>query len=262
MLNARGVKRVTRNEMLSFPVPSPTVSYCPISNAEIIETTLEQLDKNGFRVKSEFHKCDGSKNKFVGGFIISGGNKEADIMFGYKNSYDYSMSAAYAMGGHIMVCSNSVVRGEQVLIRKHTGQANLVIKAGISTGIQMMGDNFRKLEKELQAMKEMEVSKRIASELVGRLYLEEEIITSQQLSIIKKEMKSESFNYDVEGTMFNLYQAVTHSLKKSHPTSFLNDHLDAHRFFSNAIGDESYLSTENVPLVIEDKRQLKLFDVE
>ena len=75
MLNARGVKRVTRNEMLSFPVPSPTVSYCPISNAEIIETTLEQLDKNGFRVKSEFHKCDGSKNKFVGGFIISGGNK-------------------------------------------------------------------------------------------------------------------------------------------------------------------------------------------
>ena len=263
MLKAKGVKQISRNEMLSFSVPSATDSYCPISNAEIIETALENFDKNGFKVKSEFNKCDGSMQKFVGGFVISGGNSEADLMFGWKNSYDYSMSAAYALGAQIIVCSNSVVRGDQSLIRKHTGTANRVISYGISEGIKRLGDNFQKLEKELQIMKEIEITKTIAASLIGRLYLEEEIITSHQLSILKKEFNHESFDYGVKGSMFNLYQAVTHSLKTSHPTQFLNSHLDAHTFFTNATG----ILVENKPLIVfpsEEERiaanQLDLFN--
>ena len=132
ILKAKGIRQVSRSEMMSFSVPSKTESYSPVSNQEIIETTLEELDKNGFQVKSEFYKCDGSQNKFVGGFVISGGDSESNLMFGFKNSYDRSMTAAYALGAQIIVCSNSVVRGEQSLIRKHTGNALSIIKNGIS----------------------------------------------------------------------------------------------------------------------------------
>jgi hypothetical protein len=191
------------------------------------------------------------------------GSNEADLMFGYKNSYDYSMSAAYAIGAQIIVCSNSVVRGDQALIRKHTGQANIDIKMGISTGIKRLGENFQRIEKELQRMKEIEVSMRINAEIIGRLYIEEELITSHQLSILKKELRNESFDYDVRGTLFNTYQAVTHSLKTSHPTQFLNDHIDAHRFFVGFMetftGDvEEQYESIIIPST-EDKRQLKLF---
>lgn len=236
ILNAKGVKHISRTETTSFPVPISTQSYCPISNNEIIDTTLEQLYKNGFNIKSEFHKCDGSKNKFVGGFVISGGDSESNLFFAYKNSYDKSMTAAYALGAQIMICSNSVVRGEQSLIRKHTGLANAIVKNGISEGIKRIGDNYLQLKNELQKMKEIEISKKIAAELVGRLYIEDEIITSHQLSVIKREINIESFNYGVKDSLFNLYQAITHSLKSSHPVSFLNSHIDAHDFFTKAAG--------------------------
>ena len=236
MLKARGVQQITKNELLTFPVPESTLSYCPISNHEIIDTTLEQFDKNGFQVKQEFYKCDGSKNKFVGGFIVSGGDKEADLMFGFKNSYDRSMSAAFAIGANIIVCSNSVVTGEVSLIRRHTGKANFDLTKGISEGIKRLGDNFLNLQEQLQRMKEIEVSKRISASLIGRLFLEEEVITAHQLGVLKREYFAESFDYGVTGTLFNLYQDVTHSLKSSHPRDFLNNHISAHKFFTTEAG--------------------------
>ena len=159
-----------------------------------------------------------------------------DMMFGYKNSYDKSMSAAYASGASVFICSNSAVRGEQSLIRKHTGQADNIIRMAIVEGINKLGDNFRRMEKEFQRMKEIEVTKKITAELVGRLYLDDEIITAHQLSVIRQEMSIESFDYGVKDTMYNLYQAVTHSLKTSHPISWLNQHVNAHNFFVNESG--------------------------
>lgn len=103
ILKAKGVKTITRQEMFQLPLPEATESYCVISNKEIIDTTLESLYREGFSVKSEFHKTDGSRQKFVGGFVVNGGTSDMDIMFGYKNSYDRSMSAAYALGSQIII---------------------------------------------------------------------------------------------------------------------------------------------------------------
>lgn len=250
MLKAKGVRQITRNELLSFSIPDSTISYCPVSNLEILDTTLEQFDKNGFSIKSEFHKCDGSRNKFVGGFIISGGSKDADLMFGYKNSYDRSMSAAFALGASIIVCSNSVVTGEVSLIRRHTGKANNDMIYGISEGIKRLGENFLNMEKQLEVMKNIEISKRIAAEIIGRLFLEEEIVTAHQLSILKGEYNLESFDYGITGTLYNLYQDVTHSLKTSHPRNFLGDHIDAHKFFVEQAG---IIKSPIKPLILEEK---------
>lgn len=241
ILKAKGVKQISREQAIAIPVPESTRSYCPISNVEIIKTALESLDREGFSLKSEFHKCDGSLSKFVGGFIIHGGSKDMDIMFGYKNSYDKSMSAGFAVGANIMICSNSVVTGEISMKRKHTGDGNIDITNGISEGLLRLGDNFIHLEKLLNRMKEIEISRRTCCELVGRLYLEEEIITLQQLSIIKRELSNESFDYNVENSLYNLYQATTHSLKISHPRTWMNDHIDAHRFFVNTAAEMKQL---------------------
>src|SRR6478736_6841825 len=128
ILKAKGVKEVSRQEMINFGIPGKTSSYTPISNEEIINTALEQISKQGLRLKSEFYKTDGSKHKFVGGFTISSqGNSEMDMFFGLKNSYDRSMSAAYSSGAKIFICSNSSVRGEQSLIRKHNGNADNIL---------------------------------------------------------------------------------------------------------------------------------------
>lgn len=237
ILKAKGVKEITRQETVSYPIPPATESYCPISNRQIIDTVLEQLGKNNFELKSEFHKRDGSCNKFVGGFVIKSNNSDMDLLLGYKNSYDRSMSAAFALGAKIMICSNSVVTGEISMIRRHTGKADEIITSAISRGIEQLGNNFiQNLETQFSHMKEILVDKRAISELIGRLYLEQEIISAHQLSILKREINGESFEYGVKGTLYNLYQAVTHSLKTSHPSRWMDDHIEAHKFFTNEAG--------------------------
>ena len=236
MLKAKGVKQIDRGQLLSIETPDATSSYCPISNYEIVNTALEELDRQGFRLKSEFHKTDSSMNKFVGGFIVSGGDSEMDLMFGYKNSYDKSMSAAYALGVSVMICSNSAVRGEEMMIRKHTGEANIVLKKAISEGINRLGDNFNFIKNDFNKLKEIEITKKTVASLIGQLYLNEEVIKSHQLSILKKEFEEESYNYGVENTAYNLYQGITHSLKNSHPTNYIKDHANLHRFFVNEFG--------------------------
>jgi len=256
ILKAKGVKEITRQESLNISKPAKTDSYCPISQEEIINTALEQISKQGLKLKSEFHKTDGSRSKFVGGFTInSQGNSEMDMFFGYKNSYDRTMSASYASGASVFICSNSAVSGEQCLTRKHTGNANNIITLAITHGISSLGAKFRQIEKDFQRMKEIEVTKKTYASLIGQLYLEQDIITAHQLSVIKKEMEIESFDYGVKDSLYNVYQAVTHSLKSSHPVSWLNSHTETHDFFCNEAGILMLNPpTINIPLDISPKQ--------
>lgn len=246
ILKARGVKNITRSEAIDISMPQKTDSYTPISNEQIINTSLEAFAKEGLKVKSELYKTDASRSKFVGGFTISSGNSEIDMFMGWKNSIDKSMSAAYGLGAQVFICSNSSVRAEQSLIRKHTGSADKIITIGLTEGIKRLGDNFRQIEKEFERMKEIEVSKKTYASLIGQLYLEQNIITAHQLAVIKGEMDVESYDYGVTDTLFNVYQAVTHSLKSAHPTYWLNSHLDAHKFFVNEAG----ILVENTPKIV------------
>lgn len=260
ILKAKGVKEVSRQEMMNYSLPVATESYCPISNEQIIETIVEQLDRNNLTLKSEFHKRDGSCNKFVGGFVIKSEHSDMDLLLGYKNSYDKSMTAAFALGVKIMICSNSVVTGEISLIRKHTGRADEIIINAISGGITKLGNNFiENLDKQFDKMKEVKIDKTISASLAGRLYIEEEIITAHQLSILKKEIEKESYNYGVESTLYNLYQATTHSLKNTHPTNWMNSHIKAHEFFMKEAG--MIVPKITIPVApLAAPNQLDLFD--
>ena len=161
-----------------------------------------------------------------------------NMMFGYKNSYDKSMSAAYALGAQIMICSNSAVNGDEMLMRKHTGKANEDIKKSITEGIKRMGDNFRKIESDFSYLKEVEITKKTCAELIGDLYINEQIITSHQLSLLKQIQNGEveNYNYGIENTAFNLYQDISHSLKSSHPLKYISNHANLHRYFINEFG--------------------------
>lgn len=233
MLNAPGVKQVTRNEMFGYQHPESTISYTPVSNQLIIETALEQLDKQGFNLVGEFYK-QSTQNKFVGGLIldsqdtIPGHNFE----FAFKNSYDKTMSIGLALGQNTFICSNSSVSAEFTLKRVHTGAADKIVIEYIQETIKEMHDHYFKMIQHFHSWSDIEVTKRLCAEVGGRLYLEERILSPHQLSVLRDELKEESFNYGVENTLYNLYEACTHSLKSEPPLTFINAHAKLNQFFT------------------------------
>ena len=227
----RGTNILTRMDIINAPVSELTNTYTPVSNEKIIYTALEEFDKNGYTLKEESYMTEAGMQKFVGRFVLAHDNPDMNMMFAFKNSYNKTMVAGVSTGAQVAVCLNGMLSGQYKQLRKHTGNADVFIVEAIRENIKRLYDNFMDLEKESLRMKEIEMSKKTIAQLIGNFYCNEAIVTSRQLEVIKGELFSaETFNYGVKDTLYNVYQAVTHSLKKSNPNDYVQNHISTHQF--------------------------------
>jgi hypothetical protein len=92
------------------------------------------------------------------------------------------------------------------------------------------------MQSEREQMKQVEMTKRTRSELIGRLLLEEQLISTMQVNQIAKELTSPTYDYGAPGSMWELYQFTTQTMRETHPRNWIDDHMKAHKFFVNESG--------------------------
>lgn len=226
----------TKESLLNAVIPAMSRTYKPVSHQQLMDLTLETIDKNGFSLKSELYSSARNGNVANGRYIINHGDSEMNLMIGWQNSYDKTLSLKFAIGSHIMICSNGCVSGEMgAFKKKHSGDIQEFTPATIIDYIKASGDVFKRLQEDRERMKEIEMTKKTSAELIGRLYLEEDIVTATQLSLIKRELTIESFNYGIENSLWNTYNAVTVATKLEHPSKWISTHVNIHDFFTKQL---------------------------
>jgi hypothetical protein len=94
------------------------------------------------------------------------------------------------------------------------------------------------------------------------MLIEEEFLESTQANIIKRELKLPTFNYGAPNSLWGLFNYTTFSMKEVHPSLWMQNHIDAHRFFVNASGLilPGIKNTNLIPEVFEDLLQTSLYD--
>lgn len=218
--------------LYQVPVPRKTSSYSPVPHKEIIEHTKEHLDKcNMIATNTEYHTArDGQQ--LIGYMDIS---PDADSSLGmrlaFRNSYDKSMSVAFVAGAVVWICGNGMISGNIQFMRKHTGSVVLELKESITNAVAELNSVFDRSLKHSDALKRIYIDKVASAELCGRLFIEQDIITSTQLSIIKKEINDPTHIDFVAETAWSLYNHITFSLKEAHPSKYLKQHINIHDFF-------------------------------
>lgn len=223
----------TKDRLMAVPLPKKTDTYSPVPHKVVIETVLESLDKANIQVISEFYKLAKDGRQVEGHYQLSGGDSEMSPRLIFHNSYDKSMPLRVALGNHVIVCRNGVVRGDMGSFkRKHTGNILIEFQEDVSLSIQEAGKNFDTIKRQAARMKEIEITKRTTAELLGRMFIEDALVNATQLSIIKREIDNPSFNYGVEGTVWNTYNAVTVALREAHPAHYIKQHTDLHQFIT------------------------------
>ncbi len=221
----------TKEILLAAPLPKKTKSYSPVPHKVIIEKTLEQLGKAGIKVISEKYTSAREGRQANGIYQLQGGDLEMNFRLQWQNSYDKSLPMAVGFGSHVIVCGNGLIIGDMGRFkRKHTGTILTEFEESIIQYIGDAADNFERMVKDRERMKEIEMTKRTTAELVGRMFLEEQIITANQLGIIKREMEVPSYDYGIKDTLWNTYNAVTVSLKEAHPQFSMEQHINLHDF--------------------------------
>lgn len=228
---------VTKNELIPCQPTYQGTGYSAVTHREVIETIGEYLYKKNLLVKKEIYLSASNGQRAIGRLTIDAGDKECGYEISWKNSLDGSMSYGLASGTHTFICSNGSVYGDiSAYKRKHTGDAKNEIIAETEKAVNLMEETMNLHIERRDRMKELQISRRTIAELVGRLHLEEEIITANQLGIIKKELENPSFDYNSANTVWEFYNHCTHAIKESSPIFWHKKHLELGTFFVNEFG--------------------------
>ena len=221
---------MNKQELYQVPIPRATDSYSPVSHQNIIETVEEQLDKvNLFVEKSTFNTGRDGK-QLIGYMDIKSSFSELGMRVAFRNSYDKSMSVAFVAGNVVWICGNGMISGEIQYMRKHTGNVVSELNTKIINTINQLDDHFQRMFKHAEQMKDIQVDKTAAAELCGRMFVEQDLISSTQLGIIKRELSEPSFQDFTNPNLWSLYNHTTYSLKEAHPTHYIQDHIKFHEF--------------------------------
>ena len=227
-----------KNILLSTEVPAQTKTYKPISHEQLMDLTLNSIQGAGFELGSETYSAARNGNVANGRYTIKNiADSEMELQIGWQNSYDRSLSLKFAIGTKIFICQNGCVSGDYGAFRKkHTGTVQEFTPSAITEYIKSAGDAFRKMQQERDAMKNIELSKRVKAELIGRMMIEEEFIQSTQLNIIEGELKHPTHDYNSPDSLWELYNYTTFAMKEIHPSLWMQNHQRAHNFFVNESG--------------------------
>ena len=251
-----------KNVLLSAEIPQETRTYKPVTHQQLIDLTLESIQGAGFELESETYSAARDGNVANGRYTIKNvADSEMQLQIGWQNSYDKTMSLKFAIGTHIFICSNGCVSGDYGAFRKpHKGQIQTFTPTAITEYIKQAGEAFTKIQQERDTMKNIEVTKRTCAELLGRMFLEDAFITSTQLNIIARELQAPTHDYGASGSLWELYQHTTFALKESHPTEWMNTHINAHSFFVNESG--IMVTSMNKEIVVPEPGMLQQLEMQ
>ena len=231
------VKRFDNEVFLnSIVIPEKTISYTPIPHGSVINKIKEELSRNNLQLDSSNYSIAKTGNVVVGNYNIIADDPKFQMRIMFKNSYDKSVSFGIASGVSVFVCSNGVISGEFTLKRKHTGTADQRVDYFISESVKELGDYYYKLKADADRLSTIGIDKSTTYDLIGKMFIEEGIINSMQLNIVKDQLlNSQNFTPITEYnfTAWDLYNAVTESLKRSHPTTYIADHANLHQLMIN-----------------------------
>jgi len=193
----------TRGMIMTAEVPQQTRTYKPITHSSLIDLTINSIEKAGFTLDKETYSMAQGGAIANGQFSIRNvADKEMQLQIGWQNSYNKSLSLKFAIGARIFICQNGMVHGD-------------------------MG-SFKK--------RHIEMTKRVKAELIGRMLIEEQFISSTQMNIMARELESPTHDYGAPDSMWELYNYATFAMKELHPSIRMNNHIKAHNFFVNESG--------------------------
>lgn len=232
-------KSTTHQQLMNVPLPKHGDTYTVIPHQTVIEKSTAALLTKGFTIESSKYKANHNGNIAQGIHKIKhSSDKDLGMMFVWTNSYDKSTRFKCAIGANVYICDNGLIRGDvATYARKHTGDALNEVNQTIREHVNKAHTEFEIIIRDKEALKDIILSKKRQGEILGRMFIEKDILTLTQVGIVKKEIEKPTFSYNADvNSAWSFYNHITLALKESHPGSWLDDHKAIHQVFVDEFG--------------------------
>lgn len=218
----------------AIPLPTFDGSYVTVPHYEVDQLVNKVIKANGFEVmNSKYQSCKEGKI-VISKYSIGTPNPTFNYEISTLNSYDKSKKLTFVQGIQTAICSNGMVCGEFVYLRKHTGDVWEEFESmvnGVALEYTSMLDTAQRRKDTWDCVI---LGKKGVSELVGRMFIERELVNTEQLNIIKSQINDPIYNYDsVKNSLYDLYQHVTFATRNNYPAVALEKRKGIEDFFVN-----------------------------
>lgn len=233
---AKRIREVTRDFLKAVPLPVQTSSYTVISHESVMDYVFAELANQGFSILSEEYRCTHDGLIAQGIYKLNfNSDEEMSLMFAWSNSYNKQLKFKCVTGGYVAANQTVMLCGEiGSWTRKHTGTADADAIAMIQTQIANAQMYYTNLVADKEAMKQIPLTTKRQAELLGVLFAEYELLTTEQASIVRQQMDKPSFFYNGgKHTLWSFYNHVTVAFQQSHPRTWMEDQRMLHWFISN-----------------------------
>ena len=271
------IAECTKAHLVSVPLPNHGATYTVISHQSVMDYVYTELAAAGFGVVSEEYRCTADGQIAHGIYKLNFNNDpELSMMFAWTNSYNKQVRFKCGVGGYINLTGTTMVCGDMgSWARKHTGTADEETVKTIQDQIANAHMYYNQLCSDKESMKGITLNKRKQAQLLGILFAEYQILTTEQSSIIRQQMDRPSHVYADSNSLWAFYNYVTIALQHSHPKTWMEDQRVLHYFIStvnnfqqcNAPAQVAPVVAPQEEEVIEttealvDPNQITIFDV-
>jgi hypothetical protein len=263
------IQECTMAHLVGVPLPQHAATYTVISHQFVIDYSKQQLTAAGFVIVDEEYRCTADGQIAQGVYRLNYNlDPELHMMFAWTNSYNKQVKFKCLIGGYITATETVMTSGEiGTWTRKHTGTADVETKATIDDQIANAHMYYSQLVSDKAFMEEVTMTRRKQAQMLGILFAEYGILTTEQASIIRSQMDRPSHIYKNTDSLWAFYNYVTIALQISHPRTWIEDQRVLH-YFLDTVNKFPKAGVAVVPTVgeavtpvIVDPNQLNMLDV-
>jgi hypothetical protein len=260
------IQDCTKASLIDVALPVHGDSYTVISHESVMDMSATALANAGFSIADEEYRATADGNIAQGIYRLNYNNDpELSMMFAWTNSYNKQVRFKCGVGAYINKTGTVMVCGDMgSWARKHTGTADEETLNTITEQIANAQMYYDQLVSDKEAMKQVPMNKRKQAQMLGILFAEYQILTTEQASIIRNQMDKPTHVFDEAGSLWAFYNYVTLALQHSHPKTWMEDQRILHYFISSIIGSQAPVIPTPVVVteleVFVDPNQTNLLD--
>jgi hypothetical protein len=266
------IKDCTWDYLTGIPLPVHADTYTVISHENVMDYSKTALINAGFTIEREEYRATADGQIAQGVFRLHyGTDQELSMMFAWTNSYNKQVRFKCGVGAYINTNGTVMVCGDMGnWARKHTGTADTETIATITEQVTNAHMYYNQLVSDKNVMQTISMTKRKQAQLLGILFAEYQILTTEQASIVRQQMDKPSYVFADNNSLWAFYNYVTLALQQSHPKTWMEDQRILHYFINSVnnfpvcnqsaqVPEDEVIVTEDIVDAI-DPNQISLLD--
>jgi len=201
------IQEYGKAHLISVALPAHGDTYTVISHESVIDMSITALVNAGFTIVKEEYRATADGQIAQGIYKLNfNSDPELSMMFAWTNSYNKQVRFKCGIGAYVNKTGTVMVCGDMgSWSRKHTGTADTETQETIDEQVANAYMYYNQLCADKASMESITMNKRKQAQMLGILFAEYQILTTEQASIIRDQMKRPSHVYSDSNSLGAFY---------------------------------------------------------